>query len=150
RRPHRFFRVRRRGAQRLARRIVQRLPGVFALLDQVGDEDAGDGRVRHAGAAVAGDDVDIAFVHGIAADKGETVDALHDLAGPRVRDVPDGRKSFTRPTLEALVVERGIVCLTGTMIFTADDQYFLLLIVNVLQADVVVRVARIPVERAHD
>src|SRR5204862_6192067 len=118
-------------------------PGVVAAEDQVGQEDAGDGAVRHAHARIAGGDVDVVGVHRVLADEGQPVDRLHDLAGPAVLDRPALRPALAGPRLQAGEAAGGVALLAGLVVLAADDQQ-VRPAAAVLEAGVVVRGTRVP------
>src|SRR5688572_3922853 len=108
-------------AERFSRRIVQSSPRILAALDQVGEQHARDGAVRDAVARVAGRDVNILLVHGIAANKSEAIDWFHHLAGPAEPNRLDHGKAFAGPLFQTRIASLRIIRLAGLVVFAAND-----------------------------
>ena len=115
-------------------------------MNDVAQQHAGDGPVRHAHAGVAGDDEDILVVVRIRSDEAEAVDRLEHLARPPVCHDAHHRESLARPGFERGPASLGVVGLTDLVILTPDDQH--LALGQRVHAHVVVGIGRVPVERA--
>src|SRR4029079_2109061 len=136
-----------RGADRLAARIVELGPRIVAPHDEIPQQHARDGAVRHAVARIAGDDPR-ALVAGIAADVGERVHRLHHLPRPAILDVTELREALARPRRQARVGIIVVLLLPGLVVLAADDEQ--LGIAVAMEPNVVIRMRRAPVERRLD
>src|SRR5204862_7102961 len=147
-----------RGAAAHARRVVELLPRVGTVLDEIGDQHSADGAVGHAHAGVAGHDVDVVGIERITPDEGQAVDGLHDLPGPAEFDGTGRRAVFAQPGFDPGKARIGVLRLPGLLIRAAGDHYVDHLVVvatelaigRALQPDVVIRIPGVPVERRAD
>ncbi|OWW20664.1 hypothetical protein AYR66_15410 [Noviherbaspirillum denitrificans] len=129
----------------LARGRVDGLPGILAAHDEVGHQHRADGGVGHAVAGVAGDDVHIAVIHRIAAEVGQPVGRLHDLARPAVFHGTRHRETVPRPAFQFVVAMLRMVILPDLVVRPADDENVVVrLRAALLGPDVIVGVAGIP------
>src|SRR5206468_1518791 len=112
-------------------------------------EQARDGAVRHPVTGVAGDDVDAVRIAGVAADVREAVRRFQDLARPALDHVPRFGEVLARPAFQRGEVLRLVVVLAGLVVLAADDKPLRAVHAGAgrLQANVVIRVERVPVER---
>jgi hypothetical protein len=86
---------------------------------------------------------------GFAADEGQAVHAIEDLAGPAKFDVADIREIFPGPVCEASVLVAIRAFLTGFVVLASDDQeiFRVATVVNLLGTHLVERLGRVPVGR---
>src|SRR4051812_46436912 len=117
-----FLDVLRSRAQSNACRIIQLCPLVLAALNELVENDSGDGTVGHAVAGVSGSDPDVLIAARVLADVSHVVDGLHYLAGPAVVDALNHRKALACPLLEVREARLGVLGLTRLVIFAADDE----------------------------
>jgi hypothetical protein len=100
-------------------------------------------------AGVTGDYEDVLFATGIAADEGQAVHAIEDLAGPAELDCADVGEVFPGPVREpsVLVVVRAF--LSRFVVLAADDQeiFRVATVVNLLATHIVERLGRVPVKK---
>ena len=83
----------------------------------------------------------------VVADERETVHRLQHLSRPTIFDKPNVGEYLARPSFETIESCIRVVGLTGLVIFSADDQNIVLIRMR-LQADVMVRVLRVPIKRS--
>ena len=119
-------------------------------LDQLVEENAGDGTVRHPVSGITGCDPDVLIGARVFSDVRHVIDGLHDLTGPTVLDPLEHRETLARPLLEADESLIGVFGLAGLMVFAADDQHLVVqlpprFILGGLEADVMVWIGSVPV-----
>jgi hypothetical protein len=114
---------------------------------RIAQQHSSDGAVSQPVAGVTGDDEDVLFVTGIAADEGQADHAIEDLAGPAKFGGPDIREIFPGPVCEASVLVGIRASLTRFVVLAADDQeiFRVATVVNLLGTHVVERLGRVPV-----
>src|SRR5687768_10482761 len=130
---------------------------MLPALDQLVENDAGDGPVRHAVSRITRGNVDVLVGPGILPDIGEVIHGLHDLSRPAIVYALDHGEAFPRPFLEAaewLLVIVGIG-LAGLVILSTDDEDLVIgfltgRILERLESDVVIGVRRVPVQSVRD
>jgi len=97
---------------------------VLPSLDELIENDAGDGAMRHSVSRIAGGDVDVLVGAGILPDVSEIVHRLHYLSRPAVLYALDHGKALPRPFLQAakglLVIFR--LRLSRLVVLAADDE----------------------------
>src|SRR3954470_21999158 len=123
------------GAAHGALRVVRRPVGHLASEDQPADDEARGNRVGKALPGIAGRHVDVSPGRA-AADEGRVVDRLHDLTGPAVLELAEGRGQRPRPALDARQARLRGVGLARLAVLAAGDQP-VRAILGRLQADVV-------------
>src|SRR5580765_7461354 len=102
--------------------------------------------MRHAVARIPGRDIDIWFVHRISSDKGQTIDWLHDLAGPAEYDFRHHRKTGSCPFLQLHIASLCIICLSSLMILAAHNQYITRDRCRTAQTYIVIGIWGVPIE----
>src|SRR3954470_11911586 len=88
-----------RGAKPDSSGVIELGPLVLAALDQLVENDAGDGAVGHAVSRIAGRNPDVVVTTGILPDVGHVVHGLHDLPRPAVINALDHGESLAGPLL---------------------------------------------------
>ncbi len=105
----------------------------------------------HTLSGISSCDVNVVFVQRISTDKSDSIHRLHYLSGPAKLHFSHLWKTLARPQLESCETFLAIVRLTRFVIFTANDQNIMRIIIFVaLETYVMIRIARVPVERLSD